>query len=106
MDMPNPFPGFPGAPTNGQGAMDLEKLKEMFGGQLPPPPQGFPMPGLANGMPIPPGFVPPPGFPPFPPQPPTESAQEGGSSRRRAPLPSQQESLQAEMRQGRYTKPR
>lgn len=108
-EMPNPFPGFPGAPPNGQAPMDMEKLKEMFGGQLPPPPQGFPpMPGLPAGMPPPPqGFVPPPGFPPLPgmgPQPTTDS--EGGGSRRRAPLPSQQESLQAEMRQGRYTKPR
>jgi polyadenylation factor subunit 2 len=106
IDMPNPFPGFPGMPPNGQPPMDLEKFKEMFGGQLPPPPQGFQMPGLPNGMSLPPGFVPPPGFPPIPQQPPSDSTQEGGGSRRRAPLPSQQESLQAEMRQGRYTKPR
>jgi polyadenylation factor subunit 2 len=106
IDMPNPFPAFPGMPPNGQPPMDLEKFKEMFGGQLPPPPQGFQMPGLPNGMSLPPGFVPPPGFPPIPQQPPSDSTQEGGGSRRRAPLPSQQESLQAEMRQGRYTKPR
>jgi polyadenylation factor subunit 2 len=107
-DIPNPFPGFPGMPPNGQMPMDLEKIKEMFGGQLPPPPAGFPpMSGLPLGMPPPPqGFVPPPGFPPLPGMGQQPSADDGGGGRRRAPLPSQQESLQAEMRQGRYTKPR
>ena len=107
-DIPNPFPGFPGMPPNGQMPMDLEKIKEMFGGQLPPPPAGFPpIPGLPLGMPPPPqGFVPPPGFPPLPGMGQQPSADDGGGGRRRAPLPSQQESLQAEMRQGRYTKPR
>lgn len=116
-DMPNQqpsFPGFPGVPPAGQPPVDFEKLKEMFGGQLPPPPHGFPpMPGLPPGMPPPPqGFVPPPGFPPLPgmgqqpPANPTPTQESGGGGRRRAPLPSQQESLQAEMRQGRYTKAR
>ncbi|EMC99017.1 hypothetical protein BAUCODRAFT_146005 [Baudoinia panamericana UAMH 10762] len=100
-----------GVPAPSPG-MDLEALKKAFGGQLPqppfPPPNGslLPMPNFANGAPpqLPPGFVPPPGFPmptlPWTAQSPTPTNGTGGSGRRRAPLPSQAESLQAEMRQG------
>ncbi|KAF2191496.1 WD40 repeat-like protein [Zopfia rhizophila CBS 207.26] len=89
-------------------------------GQFPPPipPFSFP-PGVP---PPPPGIIPPPGFPGFPP--PSNagisgaSAQNGGgdagsgggggggSVRRRAPLPSQQESLKAEMRKGQFRRAR
>lgn len=83
----------PPFPPGGQ-MPDMAKLQEMIAsGQLPPPPQGFP------GFPPPPGLLP--GMPP-------PSAEQNGAAgiRKRAPLPSQQESLQAEMRQGRYTKAR
>jgi polyadenylation factor subunit 2 len=96
--------------------MDLERIKAMFGGQLPPPPPGFPaLPALGQGgFPgMPEGFVPPAGFPLLPGMPgmpgmaaAPESNGGGGGWRKRGPLPSQEESLQAEMRQGRYTKPR
>lgn len=83
---------------------------------MPPPPPGA----------IPPGF-PPPGFPGFPPPPPPGAipvattaapnagspgggdqggSASGGSVRRRAPLPSQQESLRAEMKKGQYRRAR
>jgi polyadenylation factor subunit 2 len=120
--MPPPMPGpggFPPMPPNAaqlQGllppGMDLEKLKEMFGGQLPPPPPngvplplpgGFPpLPGMP-GMPGMPGAPPPPGFmpgmmpPPFPPPQGGPNGQFPGLDadpngvRRRAPLPSQEE---------------
>lgn len=117
-----PFPmGSNGLPQPPAG-MDLAKIMEMAGGQLPPfPPQangaptGFPPlpPGFppAGAPQLPPGFQPPPGFPPLPPglagfgQTAT-SPTDGGGIRKRGPLPSQQESLMEEMRQGRYTKPR
>lgn len=101
---PPPFPpGFPGFPPG-----------------MPPPPGS--MPSLPHGMPPPgmppPGFpgFPPPGMPGFPPAPPP-NFQNGGpvggqngaadsASRRRAPLPDQNEALQEEMRQGRYRKVR
>lgn len=106
---PYPPPGnFPPPPAG----VDLAKLMEMTNGNLPPPPNpnnmppGFPPPGMP---PLPPGFQPPHGFPPPPgglpgigsTPTPTNGASNGGSIRRRVPLPSQQESLQEEMRQGR-----
>lgn len=108
--LPFPMPGNMPPPPAG---VDLAKLMEMTKGQLPPPPNpnslppGFPLPGMPQ---LPPGFQPPPGFPPPPggfpgigsPPPPTNGTPSGGSVRRRAPLPSQQESLQEEMRHGRY----
>ena len=100
MNLPG-FPPFPGA-ANGAPPVDLAKLLELTGGQLPPPGQ-FP--------PLPPGFQPPPGFPPMPPglpwigNMPTPSNGANGV-RQRAPLPSQEESLQAQMKQGRYTRAR
>lgn len=135
-----------GAPPALPPGVDLEKLKEMWGGQLPAPPplpgQGShafpppPLPGFAGAPPplpgmLPPGF-PPPGFPLPPPgtlagmpgmplvqqQQPQEQQQllqlqqqlmhqEGlnaANARRRAPLPSQQESLQEEMKRGKYNR--
>ncbi|KAI9723374.1 MAG: Polyamine N-acetyltransferase 1 [Candelaria pacifica] len=97
---------------------DLSKLAAIFGnmppppgagGQFPPPP---PIPGtFPNGV-IPPGLLPP-GFqlpPGFPPPPPAQGGipgmgadgTNGGSIRKRAPLPSQQESLMEEQRRGKY----
>jgi len=95
-------------------SVDLAALLQQTGGQIPQPPPGFQMPpNFQNGMPpLPPGFVPPPGFqmPALPgigsTHTPSNTGGVGGSARRRAPLPSQQESLQEEMRQGRYTKAR
>lgn len=111
-----PFP-VPGSAPDG---MDIAKLMELSNGQLPPfphangaPPNfppippGFPQAGMP---PLPPGFQLPPGFPPLPPGLPgmsqTPDSGNGAGVRRRAPLPSQEESLQEQMRQGRYTKPR
>lgn len=112
--LPGPWPaGAPLPPNTGMlpPGMDLEKLKEMFGGQLPPfPPNGMPFPPLPAGFPPPPnGFpmplpgmpgAPMPGFmpgtmPPFPPPianggtpgPDTN----GNGIRKRGPLPSQEE---------------
>lgn len=112
------FPGFNGMPGPGNmpSPADIAKLIEQTGNQPPmamQQPNGAPpgMPPLPAGFQLPPGFQPPPGFPPPPsglpgmgqtPTPPTN----GESVRRRAPLPSQQESLKAEQRQGRYTRAR
>ena len=68
---PFPMPGNgPLPPPNG---VDLAKIMEMAGGQLPMPPQsinGAPpgFPAMPPGFPaqLPPGFQPPPGFPPPP----------------------------------------
>ncbi|KAF2763569.1 WD40 repeat-like protein [Pseudovirgaria hyperparasitica] len=127
-----PLPGampplLPGMDPN---KIDMSKLHEMFGGQFPPPPipppngapPGFPpppgglsFPGFPGGPPppphmLPPGFMPP-GFPP--PIPPSQQVpippQNGGwdaNGRRRAPLPSQQDSLMEEMKRGNYRKAR
>ncbi|KAI7094523.1 hypothetical protein KC352_g39407, partial [Hortaea werneckii] len=104
----NGAPPFP--PPQG---IDLAAL--LSGGQLPPPPNGA-QPNFANGMPpLPPGFAPPPGFPmpgnmpglPGSTPTPSNGANGGGGNiRKRAPLPSQQESLAEEMRHGRYKKAR
>lgn len=105
---PMPFPNMP-LPAG----MDAERLKQLFA-NAPPPLPGQPFPMLP-GMPLPPpGFPPLPGFPlppvGMPPGMPPNNASAGdagpGGIRRRGPLPSQQESLQAEIKQGRYTKAR
>ncbi|KAH7125468.1 WD40-repeat-containing domain protein [Dendryphion nanum] len=94
-----------------------------------PPNFPFPPPGMPHGLPppppgaFPPGF-PPPNFPGFPPPPPpgtsftpppnmqvggggTGGGSGGGAAvRKRGPLPSQQDSLKAEMRKGQYRKAR
>jgi polyadenylation factor subunit 2 len=102
--------------------IDLEKLKEMFGGSLPPlppPPNGapFPIPGfplMPGGLPPPPlpGQIPPgfPGLPGFPPLPPPDAngvgngaplASELAGGRKRAPLPSQEDMLRRGRGRGR-----
>jgi len=109
---PNAYSGLPGQFTGGfpppplPPGMDVEKLKAMFGGNLPVPPPGMIPPGL------PPQFMPhPAGFPPridgFP------GLQQGqgmgsveSSTRRAGPLPSQQESLQEQLRLGNYARGR
>jgi polyadenylation factor subunit 2 len=129
LPLPFPLPGMPGAPPPpppisgfdlSNGPPDPKKMLELLqkaGVQLPPPgslppgavpPPGFvPPPGL---MPPPPGFALPPGFPPPPPEilaavhAEKQGADSGG--RRRAPLPSQEESLRDEQRRGNYTKRR
>lgn len=88
-------------------------------------PPGFPPPGFPQGAPpgfpgLPPGFPPPPGTAGFAP-PGIQMAPNGaggpvggqngqdglnGWERKRAPLPDQNDALQAEMRQGRYRKAR
>lgn len=84
-------------------------------GLFPPPPNGF--------APPPPGFQPPPGFipPPFqgqtptqngngqfstPPPPGFDNPESGAAIRRRAPLPSQQDSMMEEIRRGTIRKAR
>ena len=118
---PQPIPFPDGTSTGGAqtanmpmpSQADLAKIMEMTNGKFPPPPQpagmppGFPPGFMPSGMPpLPPGYQPPPGFP----QPPlpgmSESPAPNGGVRRRAPLPSQEESLQEQMRQGKYTKAR
>ena len=130
--LPIPLPGTAGAPPipgmDASNPPDFATIVEMMKkagmplppppsaeGHIPPPPGQFP--GLSPGMQIPPGFIPPPPPGMGPPGIPgmtmgmgTESATpettSTGSVRRRAPLPSQEESLQMEQRKGRYTKAR
>jgi len=101
---PPPIPGFDLADP----AKMLEALQKA-GVQLPPP--------GALGAPLPPGLIPPPpqllphGFPPPPPGllplpgggVAAADAEFGPGGRRRAPLPSQEESLREEQRRGNYT---
>ncbi|KAF2836697.1 WD40 repeat-like protein [Patellaria atrata CBS 101060] len=131
--LPPHIPNMPPVPPPGN--IDMSRLNELFGGKMPPlpplPPPGangqfvpppFPFPPGGLPFPPPPGFQLPPGFPPPPPPgalpgfpilpPPqpidtqTGVGATGGSVRKRAPLPSQQESLKEEMRKGKYTRPR
>lgn len=111
------MPNMPPAPTP-------EQLQQLFGNMPPPlPGQPFPLlPGMAPGQ-LPPGFppFPPHGLPGMPLINAIENHANSPSSflsdmslinaldnasgvRKRGPLPSQQESLQAEMKQGRYNK--
>ncbi|RYP45794.1 hypothetical protein DL768_007913 [Monosporascus sp. mg162] len=104
---PPPLPGLPGLdPSN---PADFAKIAEMMqkAGLPPPPPPGMLPPGLIP----PPNFAGgglPPGFPPIPA--PGAGAGAGvmddGSGRRRAPLPSQEESLRMEQKKGNYTRVR
>ena len=99
--------------------IDMTKIAEMFGGQIPqlppgmppgmPPPPfpnfpGGPPPPLPGSMPMPFHPVPPPGDGSM--QMPGMPGLGGGSDgvRKRAPLPSQQDSLKEEMRRGNYTR--
>ncbi|RDL38156.1 Uncharacterized protein BP5553_05589 [Venustampulla echinocandica] len=130
VNVPPPLPGLD--PNN---PPDFAKLAEMMkkaglppppppmaGGQsqFAPPPPGMLPPGLfppPGNFQIPPGFPPPPmGVPPPPFQIPgmgggqgNENNQQDSSAasvRRRGPLPSQEESLKMEQRQGKYTRSR
>ncbi|KAI1640967.1 WD40 repeat-like protein [Biscogniauxia mediterranea] len=94
---PPPFPGLD--PSN---PADFAKIAEMMqkAGLPPPPPPGM----------LPPGFMPPPNFTVplgFPPPPvPIPGDMSDSSNRRRAPLPSQEESLRMEQKKGNYTRVR
>ncbi|KAI0143556.1 WD40-repeat-containing domain protein [Xylariaceae sp. FL1272] len=97
-----PVPPLPGLdPTN---PLDFAKIAEMMqkAGLPPPPPPGMMPPG---GFIPPPNFAVPPGFPVPPPLPGAVSAADDGI-RRRAPLPSQEESLKMEQKKGNYTRVR
>lgn len=108
-----PFAAPGNGPPNG---FDFAKMMEMTGGQFPPPtlPNGGPpgFPPMPPGFQLPPGFQPPPGFPMPPSGIPgigsasTPSNAVSGGVRKRGPLPSQEESLQQEIRAGRYVRPR
>lgn len=91
---PPPLPPLPGIdPNNPPDPATLFEMMRNAGVPLPPP--GFvPPPGDFGGM----------GAPPPPPPPPPGMDSE--SARRRAPLPSQEDSLKSEQRQGRYTRAR
>ncbi|KAI5924885.1 WD40 repeat-like protein [Camillea tinctor] len=94
---PPPLPGLD--PSN---PADFAKIAEMMqkAGLPPPPPPGM----------LPPGFMPPPNFTVplgFPPPPvPIPGDMSDSSNRRRAPLPSQEESLRMEQKKGNYTRVR
>ncbi|KAH8909534.1 WD40 repeat-like protein [Coniochaeta sp. PMI_546] len=110
--LPFPLPGLNGAPPpfDPNNPPDLAAIAEMMKkvGLPPPPPPGSLPPGmLPPGLVPPPNFALPPGFPP-PPVPPTgyDDPSEAAGNRRRAPLPSQEESLRAEIKHGRYDRVR
>ncbi|KAI6092583.1 WD40 repeat-like protein [Hypoxylon rubiginosum] len=113
--LPFPMPGAATGPLPLPGGLDpsnpadFAKIAEMMQkAGLPPPP---PPPGMLpqGGFVPPPNFAVPPGFPPPPP-----FAQGGvdmqadanNPNRRRAPLPSQEESLRMEQKKGNYTRVR
>jgi polyadenylation factor subunit 2 len=96
---PPPFPGLD--PNNPPDPAQLIEMMKRAGVPIPPP-----------GA-LPPGFIPPPGGVPLPPGnlplpvPPPPLLQSDADMRRgRAPLPSQEESLRHEQRQGKYTRAR
>lgn len=111
--LPFPIPGMPVPPLPGldpKNPPNFAAIAEMMkkAGIPPPPPPGALPPGM-----LPPGLIPPPpGFPlPFPPPPPVPPANaahppDNGANlgRRRAPLPSQEESLKMEQSKGNYTR--
>ncbi|KAI0007834.1 WD40 repeat-like protein [Xylariaceae sp. FL0662B] len=112
--LPFPIPGANGAPPPLPGGLDpnnpadFAKIAEMMqkAGLPPPPPPGLLPPGLIP----PPNLALPPGFPPPPPPAAVggvEMQSDGSNSgRRRAPLPSQEESLRMEQKKGNYTRVR
>ncbi|KAI5864498.1 WD40 repeat-like protein [Durotheca rogersii] len=112
--MPFPMPGAAGAPPpplpgglDPTNPVDFAKIAEMMqkAGLPPPPPPGMLPPGLIP----PPNFTMPHGFPPPPVLPPGSAemqADGSNSGRRRAPLPSQEESLRMEQKKGHYTRVR
>ncbi|KAI1170720.1 WD40 repeat-like protein [Nemania sp. FL0916] len=98
---PLPLPGMdPHDPANFARLAEIFQKSGLSGFPPPPPP----------GMIPPPGFVPPPNFamPPGFPLPPSTAAadmtSELAAARRRAPLPSQEESLRLEQKKGNYTR--
>ncbi|KAI0834780.1 WD40 repeat-like protein [Hypoxylon sp. FL0890] len=112
--LPFPIPGAAGAPPpplpgglDPTNPADFAKIAEMMqkaGLPPPPPPNMFP-PGFIP----PPNFAAPPGFPPppvFPPGGVDMQASDSNGGRRRAPLPSQEESLRMEQKKGNYTRVR
>jgi len=116
----NMLPGMSGAPP--PPGMIPQDLAAMFAAQgVPPPMPGFPPPPpgyTMNGMPIPPpGSMPPPGmlppgYPGMPVPPPFADPQamngatpDPRGGRRRAPLPSQQDSLKEELKRGNNFRP-
>ncbi|CAH0016480.1 unnamed protein product [Clonostachys rhizophaga] len=86
-----PLPGFD--PSNPPDAAKIFEMMRDAGISIPP------------DFKPPPGGVPPPGNFPFPPPPPPPPGAAGDAGRR-APLPSQEDSLRSEQRQGRYTRAR
>ena len=113
--LPFPLPGAGGIPP--LPALDLKNppdfaaIAEMMkkAGIPPPPLPGAPgAPPPLPGM-LPPGFLPPPNFAGFPVPPPPPGGYDldpGADARRRAPLPSQEESLRLEQSKGNYTRVR
>lgn len=123
---PNFAIGGPPPPPNLSNGIDPQTLQEMIrNGTIPPPPPPSQFNGATGGHnlppppPLPPNFdfsklppgLLPPGFQPPPPPPPSGGfgggmpgigIENGGSVRRRGPLPSQQESLMEEQRRGKY----
>ncbi|KAF2101126.1 WD40 repeat-like protein, partial [Rhizodiscina lignyota] len=127
--MPAKQPGLPGLPgislpSDGTGAAQLPGIGQVpfpppagVSGHFPPPPipgapglVGAPPPPPPNPTVLPPGFQFPQGFPmPLPTTNialPEANGDANANVRRRIPLPSQQDSLKEEMRQGRYKRPR
>ncbi|KAI0480232.1 WD40 repeat-like protein [Xylariaceae sp. FL0804] len=108
--LPFPMPGAGGAPIpplpglDPSNPADFAKIAELMQkAGLPPPPPGM----LPPGMIPPPNFQMPPGFPPPPQLPPLGAGGDmdgGNAGRRRAPLPSQEESLRMEQKRGHYTR--
>lgn len=102
--LPYPLPNLNGAPPPPLPGMDpnnpadFAKIAEMMqrAGLPPPPPPGF----------IPPPGVMPPGYPPPPVAGGDAGPDSGAGVRRRAPLPSQEESLRMEQKKGNYTRVR
>ncbi|KAK6950034.1 Polyamine N-acetyltransferase 1 [Daldinia eschscholtzii] len=112
--LPFPIPGAVGAPPpplpgglDPNNPADFAKIAEMMqkAGLPPPPPPNMLPPGLfpPPNFPIPPGFPPP---PPFAQGGVDMQASDSSNGRRRAPLPSQEESLRMEQKKGNYTRVR
>jgi len=93
--IPMPLPGFPAPPILGMSGMPPIPPTLLAPGVTPPPlPLGMSaLPGMSGGLPSLPGFDQ------------MQAQSNGGNNaagRRRAPLPSQKESLQEEMRRGKF----